>query len=86
VDRFVNIAVNTEFVLLLNGPSVVLLVCSAGDLDRTRVEHRDLNALISFVVYVCPFVCRHVTTVVIKLHGLNIKEYTVDYNCIYVVI
>ena len=41
---------------------------------------------ISFVVYVCPSVCRRVTTVVIKLNGLNIKEYTVDYNCIYMVI
>jgi len=62
-----------------------LLVCSAGDLDRIPVEHKDLNALISFVC-VCPSVCRRVTTVVIKLHGLNIKEYTVDYNCIHVVI
>jgi len=68
---------------MLNGPSIVLLKCSAGDLDRIPVAHRDLNALISFVVYVCPSVCRRVTTVVIKLHGLNIKEYTVDYNCIY---
>jgi len=63
---------------MLNGPSIVLLVRCAGDLDRNPVEHRDLNAPIIFVVYVCPSVCRRVTTVVTKLNGLNIKGYTVD--------
>lgn len=71
---------------MLNGPSIVLLVCSVRDLDRIHVEHRDLNFPISYVIYVCPSVCRRITTVVIKLNGLNIKEYTVDYNCIYMVI
>lgn len=63
---------------MLNEPSIVLLVCSAGDLDRIPVEHRDLNAPMSFVVYVCPSLCRPVKTAIIKLNRLNIKEYTVN--------
>jgi hypothetical protein len=32
---------------MFSGPSVVLGVCSTGDLDRIPVEHRDLISLLA---------------------------------------